>query len=193
MLRLFQIFLQQFSAKKRRKEVKECQNSRETLGNGEILLCVRSFFPRKSAADVEACRILLDQDLLAMGAQPHFAPFNRLFAKEMAIQSSSRFLECLRKQMVMDLSRFYTNIAKELLQRCDKDTETVTVQQLIRIMAESEPEWNKEDIETRLAPVLGSFLQEASTPLGIEFVLKKLKAGYVRPNKLYDAKAELPL
>lgn len=193
MLRLFQIFLQQFSAKKRRKEVKECQNSRETLGNGEILLCVRSFFPRKSATDVEACRILLDQDLLAMGAQPHFAPFNRLFANEMAIQSSSRFLECLRKQMVMDLSRFYTNIAKELLQRCDKDTETVTVQQLIRIMAESEPEWNKEDIETRLAPVLGSFLQEASTPLGIEFVLKKLKAGYVRPNKLYDAKAELPL
>lgn len=193
MLRQFQAYLQQFCAQKRRKQLIDCQNSKETLTNWEILLCVRHFFPLKSAKDLEACRILLDQDLLALGAPAHLAAFNRLFAKEMAVQSHSRFLECLRKQMVMDLSRFYTAIATELLKRCDRATETVTVQQFKQLMCESEPEWSLQEVETRLMPVLGSFLQEESTPLGIEFVLKKLKAGYVRPNRLYDPKAALPL
>ena len=193
MLRQFQAYLQQLCAQKRRKQPSDCQNTKEMLSNGEILLCVRHFFPRKSATDVEACRILLDQDLLAIGAQPHLAPFNRLFAKETATQSHSRFLECLRKQMVMDLSRFYTHIATDLLKRCDRATETVTVRQLMQLMGEIEPEWSPEEVEARLTPVLGSFLQEGSTPLGIEFVLKKLKAGYVRPNKLYDPRAGLPL
>ena len=184
MLNSLHSYFHQFSQIKGKKDV---------LTTGEMMLCVRHFFPRKPGPDLDACRILLDQDVQAINAKTHSVPFPLLFSKESALQTESRFLECLRKQMVMDLSRFYSMIAKEMLKRCEPKTQTVTVKQLVQVMREVEPEWEEREVYVQLTPVLGSFLQQTSTPLGLEFALRKLKGSYIRPKKLYEPKADLPL
>jgi hypothetical protein len=151
------------------------RNKLDSLPKPMVVKCIHSFFPQRRPKDVEILQSMLfesetcDPDLLFEGEG----------------EEQTVFVQCLKKQYLMDLQRFYTELSSQLLLQGDRANSAISVLLLKQIYAQVDGGITVVQAAIRLAPLLGAFIGEDKALVSVPSAVVKMKSLLMKPVQLY--------
>jgi hypothetical protein len=148
-----------------------------------VMKCLQNYFPQKRPKDLEVLQDLLEREPVATGKTGAVYVIDSLLSED-SLEPSS-FQQCIKKQYLMDLQRFYAELSSQLLKQGDTTNSAVSVLLLKQIYAQVDGNLTIEQATERLAPLLGTFLGEEKALVSIPSAVLKMKRMFLKPSQLY--------
>mmetsp|Transcript_11146 Transcript_11146/g.21922 ORF Transcript_11146/g.21922 Transcript_11146/m.21922 type:complete len:817 (+) Transcript_11146:67-2517(+) len=155
-----------------------------SLTKPTIVKCIQNFFPDKRPKDLEILTDMLDRESAITGKPGEAFPIDMLFDEE-NVEQMSTFVQCIKKQYLMDIQRFYADLSSMLLKTGDKANSAISVMQLKQIYSQVDGSLTPDQAAVRLAPLLGSYIGEDKALVSIPSAVMKMKRLFMKPSQLY--------
>lgn len=155
-----------------------------SLTKSTIVKCIQNYFPQKRPRDVEILSDMIDREAALIGRVGEAISIDAIFNEE-GPEVTSTFVQCIKKQYLMDIQRFYADLSSSLLGQGDSANSAISVLQLKKIYSETDGSITPDQAAIRLAPLLGTFIGEDKALVSIPSAIMKMKKLFLKPAQLY--------